>query len=546
MKLNLATKKILIIDDFAGMRKAIKNMLGTLDAHFVVGADNGEAALRELSREKFDIVLCDYNLGEGKNGQQVLEEARLNKTLPFQAIFIMISSEQTPSMVLGAMENKPDEYLAKPFNAQQLLSRLQKNFDRKTFFFSIEREINRGNLALAIQYCDKLLQQNSKNMRMLTLKLRAELALKVGDYNKANEIYQGVLDERELPWAKQGLGIVAFKQKQFDEAAAIFEENINLNPLFLESYDWLSQTYLAQELPLQAQDILNQAVDISPNSLLRQKKLADTADKNNNIEVAEQAYKSAVKLGKYSVHKSSNDFAKLAKLYTRSGNNTAALKTLDDMRQEYRNNPEAELRAVALETELYQNLGDEKLAKESFEKVKNLSADLGRSIPKDLQLDVAKTCLMNDDQTTADKVLGSLITSHIDDDEFIDNIRAMQREIGLENHSETLIQKTKQELMKINNQGVSLFREGKLQEAMKIFEHAIARMPENKTIILNMARIALHELKLSGPNEDRVLRASTFIKKAEQAGVSGEKLNNIKLEFSRLTQSRPGKKTNAA
>nr|WP_305906617.1 response regulator [Methylomarinum sp. Ch1-1]MDP4519310.1 response regulator [Methylomarinum sp. Ch1-1] len=108
------------------MRKAIKDMLGTLEIQNIAEADNGLNALKEIARGKFDVILCDYNLGNGKNGQQVLEEARLRKILPFTTVFIIISSEQAPGMVLGAMENKPDEYLTKPFNALQLLTRLQK------------------------------------------------------------------------------------------------------------------------------------------------------------------------------------------------------------------------------------------------------------------------------------------------------------------------------------------------------------------------------------------------------------------------------------
>ena len=153
------------------MRKAIEQMLYTLNAQHIVTTETGLGAINEMKKSKFDIVLCDYDLGTGKNGQQVLEEAKYHKLLPFNAIFIIITAEQNQGMVLGAMDNKPDEYLTKPFNAQQLFSRLQRNFARKHYLASIEREIDKGNLSLATHNCEKLLRQNDPRMRLPLLKI---------------------------------------------------------------------------------------------------------------------------------------------------------------------------------------------------------------------------------------------------------------------------------------------------------------------------------------------------------------------------------------
>lgn len=545
MNLNLSRKKILIVEDYPVMRKAIKDMLGTLDAHYVIEADSGANALKELSREKFDVVLCDYNLGNGKNGQQVLEEARIRKILPFTTVFIMVSSEQTPSMVLGAMENKPDEYLAKPFNALQLRARLQKNFLRKEYLYPIEREIARGNPALAIHHCDRLLNEDDHKMHTLLLKIRAELAMDVGDYNKAENIYHEVLEQRELPWARLGLGIIAFQKKDYSLSIKIFEDLIASTPLFMDSYDWLNKAFQASDQADKAEEILNQAVNLSPTSILRQKKLAETADKNNSLDIAEQAYKAVVKLGKHSIHKSTSDFSSLAKLYNKNKDTKQALKILDNMRQEYANSPEAELRATTLETELYKQMGEEKLSQEAFAKAQNLSEALGKNIPKDLQLDLVKASFLNENVENADKILETLIKNHIDDDEFMDDIRKMQNSVGRADHTEELMQKAKKELIDINNEGVSLYKQGKLQEAMGLLEQAAARLPHNKTIVLNMVRIALHDLK-STPTNEKVLRAHTLIQKAKQIGVTPDKLGIIQIEFAKLSHLRAVKKNNAA
>lgn len=517
------------------MRKAIRDMLYSLEADTVVEADNGVTALNAMAKQSFDIVLCDYNLGDGKNGQQVLEEARHRKLLGYRAIFIIITAEQTASMVLGAMDSKPDEYLTKPFNAQQLYTRIERNFLRKRYLQAVEGEIQRGNLAQAIQNCDKLLAQDDKKMRSQLLKLRAELATNVGDFDGARHLYQEILDERDLPWARLGLGIADFQQGNIEQAIAVFDAVIADYPLFLESYDWLSKAYEAQNKLKDAQAVLSHAVDLSPQSILRQKKLAETADKNGDLGIAEKAYKAAVVLGKNSVYKSCSDFSNLAKVYSKNNAAIDALKTLQAMRHEYVNSPEAELRAATLEAEVHKNLGNESLSQEAFEKSMNIAQQLGDKMPKDLQLDVVRSCFLHQQQEQADVLLENLVKTHADDDQFMDDLRRMQTSIGLEDHAEALIQNSKRQLVALNNKGVSLYKQGKLQEAIALFEQAIQSMPDNKTIILNYMKILVHDLKSNAVTPDKLLRVKALLEKASKIGVDRHKLGVLQLELAKLT-----------
>jgi hypothetical protein len=41
-----------------------------------------------------DVVLCDYNLGDGKNGQQVLEETRVRNLMLPSSVWLMVSAEK--------------------------------------------------------------------------------------------------------------------------------------------------------------------------------------------------------------------------------------------------------------------------------------------------------------------------------------------------------------------------------------------------------------------------------------------------------------------
>jgi DNA-binding response OmpR family regulator/Tfp pilus assembly protein PilF len=536
MKPILAGKTILVVEDYPPMRKAIRDMLHTLEADTIFEAENGANAISALGKNNFDIVLCDYNLGPGKNGQQILEEARYRRLLPLHAIFIIITAEQTASMVLGAMDSKPDEYLTKPFNTQQLFNRIERNLLRKSYLHRVEQELDRGNLPQAIAHCNHLLTQGDKKMRTTLLKQRAELAINIGDFATARKIYQDVLEQRDLPWARLGLAIVDFQEANIQAAISGFENLIADNPMYLESYDWLSKAYETLNKPLDAQAVLLNAVDLSPQSILRQKKLAETADRNGNNAVAEMAYKATVNLGKNSIYKSCSDFSNLAKLYSKTNSPTEALKTLQDMRQEYINSPEAELRAATLEADLHQKLGHEEMSKQAFATVMALNQQLDGKLPKDLQLDVVRSCFLNNQPQQAEVLLKDLIKANIDDDQFMDDLRRMQSNIGMKDHSEKMIQSTKRELIAINNQGVALYKQGKFQEAMELFEQAVLTLPDNKTIILNMLKIMVHDLKTNQVSIDKLVKVQSLMKKAKQIGIDNQKLGGMQLELAKLAK----------
>lgn len=535
MNLNLKSKKFLIVEDLANMRKAIRELLYTLDVQHIVEAANGLTAIAAMKRERFDVVLCDYNLGEGKNGQQVLEEARFRKLLPYNAIFIMVTAEQNQSMVLGAMESKPDEYLTKPFNGQQLLMRLERNQTKKEFFANIEQAIEAENYSLAIQYCDSKLQEDNRKMHLHLQKIRAELAVNTGDFKKADNIYREVLAARELNWARLGLGVIAYLQNDYESAIDVFQKLIDSQPMMLEAYDWLAKAHEASGDYLNAQAALNKATNISPQAILRHKKLATLADKTGHLEIAEKAYRSAVNLGKNSVHKSSGDFSGLAKVYSKTNNSAAALNTLKDMRKQYVNDPEAELRAAALETEVYQQIGDEEMSEQAYRTAQELCEKLGDKIPNDLRMDVVKAHYLKGNDESANAILDQLIKNNIDDEHFIGNVKAMLGSIGSEHHADALIAPIKQALIEINNKGVDLFKRGKLLEAMRVFEEAAEIMPENKTIMINMIKILIYDLKKSGFNQHKFAKAQDLIKKAAKYGVNPDKIGNMLMQLEKMS-----------
>ncbi|MEJ2682609.1 MAG: response regulator, partial [Gammaproteobacteria bacterium] len=150
-------KRILVIEDHAEMRSSMKSMLDRLGGRNVDISINGEEAIECLKKKEYDLVLSDYELGRGKDGQQILEETRHAKLLRAGAAYVMVTAAQTIEMVMGALEYHPDGYVTKPITFDTLNTRLHRIFKHKSYFQHINNAIDNNDIHTALRECERLI-----------------------------------------------------------------------------------------------------------------------------------------------------------------------------------------------------------------------------------------------------------------------------------------------------------------------------------------------------------------------------------------------------
>ena len=173
-QIDWASKHYLIVDDFVGIRQLLRESLRSLGARTIDQASSGGEAMSLLTKTRYDVVLCDYNLGEGKNGQQVLEEARMRSLLLPSSVFVMVSAEKSVESVMGAAEHQPDAYLVKPITEGVLLSRLNRVWRRKQVFRLIDQAFMPKRITCAPRrLCDEQIAANRMHViELLRMKAR--------------------------------------------------------------------------------------------------------------------------------------------------------------------------------------------------------------------------------------------------------------------------------------------------------------------------------------------------------------------------------------
>jgi len=118
---------ILVVDDFATMRKVIRNLLKQSGYENVTEAEDGVAAMNVLKSTKIDFVISDWNM-PNMTGIELLRAVRSDNELSATP-FLMVTAESLRDNVLEAIKAGVSNYIVKPFTAEVLGEKIDKIFE---------------------------------------------------------------------------------------------------------------------------------------------------------------------------------------------------------------------------------------------------------------------------------------------------------------------------------------------------------------------------------------------------------------------------------
>ncbi len=120
---------VLVVDDFATMRRIVKSALSSLGFQNVTEADNGTSALQKLHSTQFKLIVSDWNMPE-MMGIDLLKAVRSDENLKLIP-FLMITAEAQKENIVEAVKAGVSNYLIKPFTADVLRQKLEAIFKVK-------------------------------------------------------------------------------------------------------------------------------------------------------------------------------------------------------------------------------------------------------------------------------------------------------------------------------------------------------------------------------------------------------------------------------
>jgi len=226
--------RILLADDNADMRDYVRRLLA--ERYEVVAVPEGLAALAAAQENPPDLVLTDIMM-PGLDGFGLLRELRSNpqtRTTPV----VLLSARAGEESTVEGLNAGADDYLAKPFSAQELLARIRthlelarvrrewaneiekSNKELESFSYSVShdlraplRAIDGFSKAVLDEYAGKLDQQADHYLRRIRTGAQKMSAV-INDLLDLSRIGRGVLRKESISLTELARNIVTELQRK--------------------------------------------------------------------------------------------------------------------------------------------------------------------------------------------------------------------------------------------------------------------------------------------------------------------------------------------
>ncbi|WP_293776897.1 tetratricopeptide repeat-containing response regulator [uncultured Oxalicibacterium sp.] len=509
----LAGLTALIIDPHAGMRANIHGMLaqgGVTRIEYAVSAGN---AIRPLRHKHFDLIICEYDLGEGQDGQQLLEDLRHNRLLPSSTVFIMVTAERTHDKVVSAAELALNDYILKPFTADMLLERITRAIEKRNALQPIRQFIDDGNLAGAIEACVLGARQAPRYAQDF-LRQQAELHVMLGELTEAEAIYADLFDKRALGWARLGQATALHLQGRFADAESMLQELVTQKPQFLEAYDWLARAQEEQDRVEDAQRTLEAAVTRSPHAVQRLRRLGRIALEAGDVGAAHRTFQQVVNKARYSEFREPEDHVRLVETALEHGETQLVTSIIRDLGKSLAHVPKTALCRALSMAMLHRHNGESDAAVEALQTAVTESRE-PISLSVDARVLLARNCLQSGLEHGAIEVMTTVIGNTPAGAAMARALRLFH-DAGREDLAKRVTRDSKSQVLDLVAAGAEKARLGDYRGAVDLMSEAATRLPENPQVVFNAAVATLKCLDNEGWDDELGERARDYVAAARR------------------------------
>jgi DNA-binding response OmpR family regulator len=547
-KLDYADQRCLVVEDRRPFLTLLKGLLVSLGAKKIDTELSADLALKACKKVSYDIIVCDLHLGnDRKNGFEFLEEIRKHNYISPSAVFIMISGDSARSMVLGSLEKQPDDYLIKPFSQAQLNSRITRAKNRRLTLSSLYSLIEHKKYELSIETCKHFLDVGTKYTAQC-IQILVQLYWLTKQYDKAEEVLQRQLNERQIQWALSAMARTQLLKENYIDAIDLAKQAIESSRNDVESYDVLAEAYLKNDMPDEALKYIKDALSLSPLSIERHYTVCKIARVNKDYETAMHSSQAIFELSQRSVHRNVNHMCSYirsildAAEYADNKKDSNRLKqdamhTLKKVRVEAKES----IVQKGFDFDIFEKLVEARLAfldnqpsdsKKALEQAQIKIEQQFSQFPISLAAESLKSMLDLGDFEDAMKVRTAIQDQNIELDSNIQN--SMQNAF-------MKVSTQQKEYITYNKQGIAKFSEGQYQSAYTSFSEAKKIAPMNIGVTLNLLQSIVKLLEMTD-NPEKALQQECkeyyrYINSMPLRKIHCQKFENMRLDIEKVMSS---------
>ncbi len=531
--------RALVIDRASETRAALGQALAEAGVATIDYANRQTAALGLIQNHDYDVVLCEYDLGGGMDGVHLFEACQQHYLLKPSCIFMMVTGERRQAQVMGAAELVPDGYLLKPFSTGDFIDRLNRAQRRKARFRTIDNAVRAGDYLGAVSACDREMALRPPNEAEDFLRMKTFLLLRLGEHQSAVESSTAALDLRDSAWARLGLGKAHFGLKDYERARECFETVKRDHELAMESYDWLARTLSVQGDMTAAQATLAQALQRSPLTAQRQTALGRLAERNGELDTAENALSQALNLSRGSFWPDISLYCELGRVQLARDDIGGARRTIQRLRREVSSTNEAvEPICELIEAAALEKLDDRKASAELFEHACETLREQDDPLPGVL-IEAARQAYTRRRQEAGAALVRSALGAASDDPAVIASVESLYHGLGEPEMGRQMVAEVTRDLSQLNNDAVNAVRDGNLSAAADMFINALHGRSGNVQLLLNAVNTLLSCVNQQGWNDHYMDMAQRYLARVRKQDPTNGKARQL-ADALRRTRTRFG------
>ncbi len=513
--------QVLVVESQPTMRAQLRSMLASIGIGAAQFAVSATMAIRRLREQRYDLILCEYNLGDGQDGQHLLEDLRHHEIIPLDTLFVMITGERNYERVIAACELLPNDYILKPLNAETLRVRLQRAFEKRDAFQPAWQLMRLGDTVGAIDYC-RSARDTHPQYSIDFMRQQAELHTSIGQIDEAEALYRDILGARPIPWAGLGLARSLLLKKQPAEAEEILSGLLATHERFIEAYELLSRLHEEGGRPEEARATLQAATEKSPYRVRRLRHLGELSLAVGDASGAESCLAEVVRKSKYSEFREPEDHVRLVQAQLAQNKVDDARSTITDLERSLGRQPKGELCAALGSALLHAHNKDQPRAQEALLKAARAGTQ-SRELSVGLRQELAKACFDQQLDEHGSELLMDLLRTSADE-RTVESTRAALKERGLDQLGQQLEARIQAEVKSLVTAGAEKARAGDFDGAVAEMMNAARKLPGNPHVLFNAALALLRHIEHRGWNEALAAQARGLIERARELAPASPRL----------------------
>jgi len=469
-------KKVLILDKRLEDLRTLRDLLTALGFEPPEVASSVNMALSLLRERSADICFMAYDLGKGeKSGLQVMHEAQAEGIRHYGTGFVLIADPEASELLFGSLEYSPDLCISKPYNRARLRQLLEKLLRLKHAIRPLDELMDHQLWDEALVLCEKKIQAFPA-LKVFLLRLKGIILLRLERYRDARILFERMLEARDQHWMRVGIGVAAYREGRFDQACNCFNTVVDQRQVSVDAFNWLARLHRLRGDLSQALTLLRKSVLLQPSVAVLQGELGNVAARMQEWRLATDAFRAAVRYGRYSAFQQPEYYFALARSLCgrvegqKGGMAVAseaeAIQVLEQVIADFEHDPVALFKSRMLLSDILRRSGDEMRA----EQAARAALELFLALPLD------------DQAQWVDQLSDGLELS-----ESASTVASLRQEltrkmVGIE-------------WARANLKGMMHFRKAELEQAREAFAFAQQMRQGNPSIGLNLVQTELELLK---------------------------------------------------